>query len=119
MTRKPSIRSTFDVRLSENMLIYVKEPCGVGDVQEPFFLHIVPADTSDLPEHRKRYGFDNLDFPFNDGGYRSSGFQSDERCIAWRELPDYPITRIRTGQFLVNEDGSTTHLWEGEIRFDE
>ncbi len=119
LTRKPSIRSTFDVRLSENMLIYVKAPCGAEDVQKIFFLHIDPADTSDLPEHRKRYGFDNLDFYFNDGGYRSSGFRSAERCIAWRELPDYPITRIRTGQYLVREDGSTTRLWEGEILFDE
>ena len=119
LTRKPSIRSTFDIYLGEAMLIYFKEPCGAEDVQETFFLHIVPADTSDLPEHRKRYGFDNLDFPFNDGGYRSSGFRPAERCIVWRELPDYPLTRIRTGQFLVNEDGSTTHLWEGEIRVDE
>ena len=118
LTRKPSIRSTFDVHLTEDMLIYVKEPCGAEDVQETtFFLHVIPADENDLPDHRKQYGFDNLDFRFNDRGGR--WFRSAERCVALRELPDYAITRIRTGQFLVNEYGSTTHLWEGRIRFDE
>ena len=117
LTRKPSIRSTFDVHLTEDMLIYVKEPCGAEDVQESFFLHVAPVDVNDLPEHRKQYGFDNLDFRFNDRGVR--WLRSAERCIALRKLPDYPITRVRTGQFLVNEDGSTTHLWGGEIRFDE
>ena len=34
-------------------------------------------------------------------------------------LPEYDISRIRTGQFLVNEDGFYTNIWEGEIRFDE
>ena len=121
LTRTPSIRSTFDVYLSEDMLTYVKEPCGAEDVQETFFVHVVPADENDLPDHRKQYGFGGFNFRFNDGGNRRSWFRPAERriCIAWRELPDYPITRVRTGQFLVNEDGSTTHLWEGEIRVDE
>ena len=119
LTRKPSIRSTstFDVHLTEDMLIYVKEPCGAEDVQETFFLHVAPVDVNDLPEHRKQYGFDNLDFRFNDRGGR--WFRSAERCVALRKLPDYDFTVIRTGQYLVREDGSTTHLWEGEIRFDE
>ena len=116
LPRKPSIRSTFDVHLSENKLIYFKEPCGAEDVQEIFFLHVYPANASDLPEHRKQYGFDNLDFGFNSHSYE---LRSAEQCIAYRELPDYAITRIRTGQFLFNEDGSYTHLWKGEIRFDE
>ena len=42
-----------------------------------------------------------------------------ERPVAVRELPDYAIARIRTGQFLINEDGSSTKLWEGEVRFNE
>ena len=118
LTRKPSIRSTFDVHLTEDMLIYVnKEPCGAEDVPETFFLHVVPAGENDLPDHRKQYGFDNLDFRFDDRGGR--WFRSAERCVALRELPDYAIARIRTGQFLVNDDGSTEHLWEGEIRVDE
>ena len=111
---KPVIRSTFDVYLRENMLIYVKEPCGAEDVQETFFLHVDPVDASDLPKRRKQYGFDNLDFRFN-----AHGFRSAERCVALRSLPDYDFTAISTGQFLFNEDGSFTGIWGGQVRFDE
>ncbi len=125
LTRKPSIRSTFDVHLHEDMLIYYKEPCGAEDLQESFFLHVDPVDVNDLPNHRKRHGYDNLEFrkkvgyTHRDVRRGSRWFLSAERCVALRKLPDYPITRIRTGQFVVNEDGSYTNLWEGEIRFDE
>ena len=78
-----------------------------------FFLHVVPADENDLPTHRQRYGFDNLDFGFYN--YMSL----DKGCVTLRELPDYAITRIRTGQYLVREDGSAAHLWGREIRVDE
>ena len=62
-----------------------------------------------------QYGFDNLDFDYDVFPVMSLG----GRCLAKRSLPDYPIARIRTGQSLVNEDGSYTTLWEGDIRFDE
>ena len=113
LSRKPSIRSTFDVYLREAMLIYFKEPCGAEDTQETFFVHVTPADENDLPDHRKQYGFDGFNFDFPN--YSTFG----KGCIAQRKLPNYAITRIVTGQFLVNEDGSTAHLWEGEIRVDE
>ena len=79
-----------------------------------FFLHLIPVDMDDLPDHRKQYNFDNLDFRFGD--YE---LPLTERAVAVRELPAYDIAGIRTGQFLVDEDGSYTHLWEGEVRFDE
>ena len=108
---EPAIRSTFDVYLSENVLTYVKEPCGAEEedmLQETFFLHVVPADASDLPDHRKQNGFDNLDFYFDFYGFRSA-----KLCVARRELPDYEFTSISTGQFLANRDGSYTSLWGG------
>ena len=109
LSRKLPTRFSFGIFLSEDedMLTYVKTPCSAENVREAFFLHVYPVDPSDLPEHRKQYGFDNHDFRWASG------------CVAWSELPDYPIARIRTGQFLVNEDGSTTRLWGREIRFDE
>ena len=79
-----------------------------------FFLHLIPVDVDDLPDHRKQYGFDNLDFSFGD-----YALPLTERPVAVRELPAYDIAGIRTGQFITNEDGSTTPLWEGEVRFDE
>ena len=114
LPRNPSIRSTFDVYLSENMLIYVKEPCSAEDVQETFFVHVFPVDVDDLPARNKRHGFGIHDFHFTDHGVRSA-----ERCVARRELPDYDFNDIHTGQYLIREDGSFARLWTGEIRFDE
>ena len=77
------------------------------DTEPPFFLHLIPVDKADLPDHRRQYDFDNMDFHF--GPYE---FVDDGRCVATRRLPDYRIARIRTGQF--NAEGQ---LWKGEHRF--
>ena len=90
-----------------------KEPCGVEDMQAPFFLHYEPVDGDDLPADRQQYGFDGVHFNiFNIQGMLVG------QCVAWQELPDYAIALIRTGQFLGNEDGSYANLWEEEIRFE-
>ena len=107
------LREYFDVYADKTRLTFVRNQCAAADIGPQFFVHVFPVDVDDLPAHRQQHGFDNLDFRFNDHGIRSA-----ERCVARRELPDYAITRIRTGQYLVNEDGSYTHLWEREIRFD-
>ena len=85
-----------------------------GTVGMRFLLHLYPVDAGDLPDHRKRHGFDNLDFRFGE-----FALSLTERPVAVRELPDYAIARVRTGQFLINEDGSFTEIWEDEIRFNE
>ena len=113
-THEPLISSTFDMYLHEDTLFYVREPCGAEDESATFFLHVFPVEMDSLPVHRWWHGFDNLDFRFNSYGMRLA-----EQCVALHELPDYPIARIRTGQYRVNEDGSVTRLWEGEVRFDE
>ncbi len=114
LPRKPSIRSTFDVYLRDDMLIYFKEPCARADTEAWFFLHLFPADAADLPDHRRPYGFDNLDFDF-----AARGVMSDGRCTAMAALPEHGLSRIRTGQVLADSDGSSTRLWEGEVRFAE
>ena len=74
-------------------------------MQAPFFLHISPVDEKDLPEHRRQYGFDNLDF-------QHPGFQLDDKtCAVGRPLPAYAIRSIRTGQFVPGEG----RLWEGKF----
>ena len=104
----PAIRSDWDVHLVGNSLIYVKEPC-IREAAEPtFFLHLDPVDRNDLPIHRKQYSFDNLDFAFEDQDHFPSS--SEEVCVAMRELPDYGIAAIRTGQF-TGED----RIWEGSF----
>ena len=111
--RPPVIRSDWDVYLSENTLIYVKEPCAPADVDATFFLHLDPVDMNDLPEHRQQHGFDNLDFNFD-----ALGAILDGKCLAEFPLPEYAISEIRTGQY-VPVDGGYNHLWEGQIRLNE
>ena len=90
----PVVRSTFDLHVIENQLLYVRERCAPEDTDAWFFLHLTPVDTSDLPEERREYGFDSLDFRF---ALRGTSF--DGRCVASMPLPDYPIASIRTGQY--------------------
>ena len=124
---EPLIRTTFDIYLREDMLVYFKEPCGAEDMQATFFLHYEPVDGDDLPADRRQYGFDGVHFnifkiqEYGIDRVNSSVFKievmSVEQCFAWQELPDYAIALIRTGQFLGNEDGSYANLWEEENRF--
>ncbi len=108
--RRPVIRSDYDVYLIENSLIYVKEQCGEGDVDAPFFLHLDPVDADNLPAHRKQYGFDNFDFNFDSYGMRLGG-----ACLADVALPGYAIAAIRTGQY-VHVEGGFDNTWEGEFK---
>ncbi len=109
----PAIRSTFDVYLSDNTLTYVREPCARADVEAWFFLHLHPVDVNDLPDYRKRHGFDNLDFHFD-----QRGLIFDGRCMAAADLPEYAIARVSTGQYVPVE-GGFRHFWEGEFRLAE
>ena len=105
---QPIVRSNFDLHLNDNSLHYVRDTCRPDDIQARFFLHILPHDTNDLPQHRQQYGFDNLDFAFYEHGVRFDG-----KCLASVPLPDYPIARINTGQWIRGEG----KLWEGEFPF--
>ena len=103
---KPVAQSRFDLYVRDNILTYLKAPCAEGDADTRFFLHITPVDTADLPAVWREYGFENLDFHFADHGADIGG-----KCVATRDLPDYPIERIRTGQFVSGEG----RLWEVEF----
>ena len=104
----PIIRSDWDVYLVEDSLIYAKDQCSLEDTEPMFFLHLDSVDMNDLPSRRKQHGFDNLDFAFRDYGVIKGGV-----CAARRELPNYAITAIRTGQYTG--DGQ---IWEGSFHVD-
>ena len=109
---EPIIRADFDIYIDDNTLTYAKEPCARADTDATFLLHLLPADVADLPDHRKRYGFDNLDFRFN-----GHGTTFDGKCVASIALPEYDITHIRTGQY-VHTGGGFNNLWEEKIRLE-
>ena len=107
---KPVARSGFAVYLDDNELHYAKEPCAPSDTADTFLLHLVPADVGDLPEWRRGYDTDNLDFRFDETYFDREVYAArfDGKCLASVPLPDYPIIEIRTGQ--LRPDGSA--LWQ-------
>ena len=107
----PIISSDFDVYLKDRWLIYINERCSAANLDNTFFLGVFPVNNDDLPESRRSYKFHNLDFSF-----ANYGFGGGERCIAVRDLPEYPIKWIHTGQYIAIEDG-WHNTWEGEVTF--
>ena len=102
----PVVRGVFDVYWGETELIYVNETCDAAEVEARFLLHLYPGDNRDLPTERRPYGFDNLNFDFHRRGTMRDGW-----CLAIAPLPDYPIKRLRTGQFVR----AAAPVWESEI----
>ena len=111
---EPLARSTFDVYRDGRVLYYVKMPCSDEDAKDmgrlQFFLHIFPADASELPVPRRPHRYDNYDFYFSDRGQKF-----DNKCLASIALPQYDIVRIKTGQYSTLSLG---RVWEAEISLD-
>ncbi len=103
---EPVARGVFDIYLGAGSLIFVKDPCARADTEAMFFLHLIPANVADLPDHRKQYGFDNLDFVFDQHGDRFEG-----KCLAKVPLPEYAISEIGTGQFVPGQG----QVWKEEF----
>ena len=106
VSTEPVERSEFDLYIAEDKLHYIKEPCSEEDTAARFFLHVTPEDIADLPDKRRQYGFDNLDFS-------QRGLLFDGKCLASIDLPQYGIARITTGQF----DGAG-RIWKVEFALD-
>ena len=99
------IASNFDVYLYRNEIFYVKADCRRGDMEAPFFLHMIPVDERALRGHHHKRGFDRRGFEFAKWGIRIGRHD----CATKMPLP-YPVRYIRTGQY-VRDEGI---LWEGE-----
>ncbi len=110
LSGEPAVRSDFDLYLREDALIYAKDPCTSADTEAVFFLHLYPVDVNDLPDDRKQYAFDDLDFYFNDWGAIF-----DDKCLAKIPLPEYGISVLSTGQYVL-ADGGLDNIWKVEFR---
>ena len=97
-------------RRSANVLEYAKANCGPGHTEAQFFLHITPVSVADLPEPRQEYGFANQDFRFRQSG----GILYNDQCSIYRQLPDYPIAHLRTGQY-----NAAGQIWAVELSFEQ
>ena len=107
---RPIARAKFDIYLIESQLIYSKAPCAPSDIEESFFLHVIPTDMNVL-SHRKRFGFDNIR---NYLEVLLDATHPGGRCLAIARLPGYDIASIRTGQYTGN-----VQSWKETFRFTE
>ena len=103
---EPAARSGFDLYLDGGALHYLKEPCSEDDADGRFFLSVHPVDAGDLPPDRRELGHESLNFDFAQYGAAFGG-----KCMITRQLPDYPIERIETGQ----DAPSGERLWDAMI----
>ena len=103
----PAIESDYRVYLADGALTYVKSPCGADEAARGrFFLSVFPTDPADLSEESRAAGrlHDAMNFDFHQYGAIADG-----KCVIIRDLPDYPIRRLETGQWIAGEG----RLWEG------
>ena len=110
VAKPPIARSVFDTYMERGKLTYVKAPCRQTDTDARFFLHVRPIDADDLPDSIRRQGFKSLDFRW--GEPFDAVF--DGVCMATRQLPDFAIASIATGQYRPGE----SELWRSLSRFD-
>lgn len=98
---------------AQRELVYKRAPCAAADVRARFFVHVVPNKIANLPEHRRKFGFDSLDFHFYERGGRFLG-----TCYATVPLPAY-ARAVAIGQFdaggmlwrqLVHLNGNTSGI---------
>lgn len=98
-----------DVYLTDDRwLFYIGDRCEVPTLllDSRFFLEIVPVLVDDLPEQRRPYGYDRIDFYFDEHNVLDT-----KRHISAMRLPDYDIASIRIGQFT--RDGDL--IWESIV----
>lgn len=101
--------SFFEVDVEGNSLVYRKEPCESIELEPRFFLRVFPVNGNALTEERKRSGYDNFSFRFDEFGALEGG-----ECVADRPLPDYEIRRVETGQFIDEGNLWAVRLAVGE-----
>jgi hypothetical protein len=99
------IRSVYDVYLNDRILTYIRDECTQADAGKRFILQVTPRDRSAIGGNESA----NLDFSFNP----DADWQPGDSCEFSRELPDYPIVSIRTGQYNA---ARTRHDWLEEYQ---
>lgn len=103
---EPLARAHFDIYSQDNNLYYIKDNCAAADIDLPFFLHIYPVQSNDLPTRSRQHGFQNMDFAF-----ATYGRQTSAQCAAFIKLPEYAIAMVHTGQYLPGG----ARLWEAKF----
>ena len=105
----PAARSGFDLYIDRdrNTLSYLKELCAESDARGRIFLSVHPVDMEDLPPDRREIGHASLNFDV--APPHVAIFNG--KCMSTRQLPDYDIKKIETGQWIPGGEG----LWDATI----
>ena len=102
---QPAARAVFDIYIEDHAVSYLKAPCEPRDYAAPFFIYVYPVDLDDL--HPAYAGGDfhpNLSAIW----LAERGAVFDGACLMTLNLPNFPISAIRTGQ--RTPDGES--LWD-------
>ncbi len=102
----------FDIYLDGGTLTYVRTDCDEDDTRGRFALSVFPVDRGDLPRSAREAGLEHQPLNFD---FAEHGAIFDGGCVIIRELPDYQISRIETGQWIPGEGG----LWSAEMAVGE
>ena len=105
---EPAIRSDFDIYADGGALVYLKRQCAGEDIRGRFWLSVFPEDHADLPQSARDAGLEHEPLNFD---FRRYGALYDGKCVIVRDLPEYPIIRIETGQWVPGESA----LWRAEF----
>ena len=109
MESEPAARSGgFAIYADQDALTYVKTPCEESDARGRFALSVFPLDPDDLPKARRNEG---LEYEYASFAFHRRGAIFDGKCVIVRDLPDYPISHLQTGQWT---DGEVA-LWSAKI----
>ena len=100
------IRSTYDIYLDGRTLTYVRRQCDNDDAAKRFILHVFPVDNSVIDGNELH----TMDFSFIEG----KDWYVGESCVVSRQLPDFAIAYIRTGQYDLTR---SRHEWVSEYHF--
>ena len=108
----PTEKSDWNIHLYSDGVTYIRDRCTAKDVENHFFLHVMPKDVQGLPEDRREIGFQSTTFHIS-----SRGAMFDGKCLASMDLPEYEIDRIHTGQFVRGFDSEEGIVWSVRYNF--
>ena len=103
---EPAARAPFDIYIQDNVISYLKAPCARSDVQATFFARMHAVDADDLPPEHRQDGF----LPIDNAPFWHRGRAFDGACLMTLNLPDYPISAVRAGQWRGARGGE--RIWE-------
>ena len=99
----------FDMYADDDTLTYVKDDCGEEDARSRFPLFAFPVEQSDLPAPMRDAGFEYA--PLDESDFPRYGAIYDGKCVIVRDLPNFRISHVETGQFTPGE----SRAWSATI----